>query len=241
MASTNKTPNYELSQYIGTDKPTYLGDYNSDMLKIDTAIKENADGISEASTNAGSAVAVARQAQQTAGQAKDEVTTLSKVVDNQTASISTATTTANNALSTANTANTNASSALTATANMQSDVNALKNPIVTGTVTLGGVAQNGHIFATYDKTTKMLYINGEAPITGATAGLNTLFTLPANIVTALGLTNERTIYNACGYIDTAGTSYANGVLTVGGAYQVRLNANVSYAYINEAIYTGNWD
>ena len=40
MASTNKTQNLELSQYIGTDKPTYLGDYNSDMLKIDTASGE---------------------------------------------------------------------------------------------------------------------------------------------------------------------------------------------------------
>lgn len=241
MASTNKTPNYDLSQYIGTDKPTYLGDYNSDMLKIDTAMRENADGISEANTNAGSAVATAKQAQQTAGQAKDEVSALSKVVDNQANSISTATTTANNALTTANRANENASSALTATANTQSDVNELKNPILTGAVTLGGVANNGHIFAAYDKTTKMLYINGEAPISGATVGLNTLFTLPANIVAALGLTNERTIYNACGYIDTAGTSYANGVLTVGGAYQVRLNANVSYVYINDAIYTGNWN
>lgn len=41
MASTNKTTNYELSQYIGSDKPTYLGDYNSDMLKIDTGMKAN--------------------------------------------------------------------------------------------------------------------------------------------------------------------------------------------------------
>lgn len=41
MSSTNKTTNYELSQYIGTDKPTYLGDYNSDMSKIDTAIHNN--------------------------------------------------------------------------------------------------------------------------------------------------------------------------------------------------------
>ena len=41
MSSTNKTTNYELSQYIGTDKPTYLGDYNSDMLKIDTRMKAN--------------------------------------------------------------------------------------------------------------------------------------------------------------------------------------------------------
>ena len=38
MASTNKTTNYELSQYIGTDKPTYLTDYNQDMSKIDAGI-----------------------------------------------------------------------------------------------------------------------------------------------------------------------------------------------------------
>lgn len=38
MASTNSTTHYELSQYIGTDKPTYLVDYNSDMSKIDTGI-----------------------------------------------------------------------------------------------------------------------------------------------------------------------------------------------------------
>ena len=45
MASTNKTTNYELSQYVGTDKPTYLGDYNGDMLKIDTAIHGVAESV----------------------------------------------------------------------------------------------------------------------------------------------------------------------------------------------------
>lgn len=38
MASTNKTTNYELSQFIGADKPAWLQDYNSDMGKIDTGI-----------------------------------------------------------------------------------------------------------------------------------------------------------------------------------------------------------
>lgn len=51
MASTNKTTNYDLSQYVGTDKPTYLGDYNSDMQKIDSAIKDNADDISTLSNS----------------------------------------------------------------------------------------------------------------------------------------------------------------------------------------------
>ena len=38
MASTNKTTHYNLSQYIGTDKPTYLVDYNTDMANIDAGI-----------------------------------------------------------------------------------------------------------------------------------------------------------------------------------------------------------
>lgn len=46
MSSTNKTTNYELSQFIQTDKPTWLGDYNGDMLKIDGQMKDNADAIS---------------------------------------------------------------------------------------------------------------------------------------------------------------------------------------------------
>ena len=40
MSSTNKTANYKLSQFIGTDKPTFLGDYNNDMQIIDGAIFE---------------------------------------------------------------------------------------------------------------------------------------------------------------------------------------------------------
>ena len=46
MSSTNKTANLELSQYVGSDKPTYLVDYNGDMAKIDAgyaAVKSEAD------------------------------------------------------------------------------------------------------------------------------------------------------------------------------------------------------
>ena len=61
MSSTNKTNNYSLSQYIGTDKPTYLGDYNADMLKIDNAIH--------------AVNSTATTAQQTAGNADSKATT----------------------------------------------------------------------------------------------------------------------------------------------------------------------
>jgi hypothetical protein len=36
MASTNKTTNILLSQFLGTDHFSFLSDYNGDMLKIDT-------------------------------------------------------------------------------------------------------------------------------------------------------------------------------------------------------------
>lgn len=48
MASTNKTTNYELSQFLGSDKPAWLSDYNSDMNKIDTQMKANADAATAA-------------------------------------------------------------------------------------------------------------------------------------------------------------------------------------------------
>nr|UWD62504.1 MAG: hypothetical protein [Bacteriophage sp.] len=48
MTATNHTANYNLSQFAGTDRPTWLGDYNGDMAKIDAQLKKNADGITSA-------------------------------------------------------------------------------------------------------------------------------------------------------------------------------------------------
>ena len=52
MSSTNKTATIELSQYVSTDKPTYLVDYNGDMLKIDNAIADDRDSIATAQSTA---------------------------------------------------------------------------------------------------------------------------------------------------------------------------------------------
>lgn len=60
MASTNKTANYDLSQFVGTDHPTWLGDYNDDMTKIDAQLKRNADDI--ASATAGGPTSVSHTA-----------------------------------------------------------------------------------------------------------------------------------------------------------------------------------
>lgn len=48
MTATNHTKNYNLSQFAGTDRPTWLGDYNGDMGKIDAQLKKNSDAIASA-------------------------------------------------------------------------------------------------------------------------------------------------------------------------------------------------
>lgn len=45
MAHTNSTENYNLPQFIGTDKPGWLTDVNSAYLAIDNQMKTNADGV----------------------------------------------------------------------------------------------------------------------------------------------------------------------------------------------------
>lgn len=60
MTATNHTKNYNLSQFAGTDRPTWLGDYNGDMAKIDAQLKRNADDI--ASASAGGLTTVAHTA-----------------------------------------------------------------------------------------------------------------------------------------------------------------------------------
>lgn len=76
MGSTNKTTNLDLSQFVASDRPDWLTDYNSDMEKIDawTATAESdistatADA-SSAKTTAGAASTAANQATTTAGNA----------------------------------------------------------------------------------------------------------------------------------------------------------------------------
>ena len=63
MAHTNATPNYSLPQFIGTDKPAWLTDFNGAMSAIDTAVKANEVSAATATaSSAQNATAIAAQA-----------------------------------------------------------------------------------------------------------------------------------------------------------------------------------
>jgi hypothetical protein len=56
MAHTNETLNYKLPQFVDTDQPTWLGDFNGSMNKIDTAITSVGANASTALSAANNAV-----------------------------------------------------------------------------------------------------------------------------------------------------------------------------------------
>lgn len=69
MASTNKTTTLDLSQFVGTDKPDWLTDYNEDMEKIDTWATTADSDINTANNNASGARTTAEAASQAANAA----------------------------------------------------------------------------------------------------------------------------------------------------------------------------
>lgn len=107
FASTNKTTNYELPQFVGSDKPTWLGDFNQAMADIDAGMHENASDITAMASDVSTATS-------TASQASQDVASLTSTVNTLSGNVSTATTTANNAQQTANSALNVANSKLSA-------------------------------------------------------------------------------------------------------------------------------
>ena len=108
MSSTNKTTNYELSQFVGSDKPAWLTDYNQDMAKIDAGIDAaqdtatGADGKADANTaNIGDMSYLSTTAKNTLVAAINEIDSNTDAAAN---TASAAATNANAAQTTANTA-----------------------------------------------------------------------------------------------------------------------------------------
>ena len=101
MGHTNITPNYSLPQFIDSDKPAWLDDVNQAYSAIDTALKANADAITQ---TAGDIPDVTRINEQIAevkasnSLLQEQVTAVNKNVALQDAKINTAENNAETAL-----------------------------------------------------------------------------------------------------------------------------------------------
>lgn len=115
--ATDYTPNYNLDLYASTDKPNLRDQYNAAMGKIDTQMKVNADGITNANANVGTL-----QAQM--GQVQDDVSALESTVETHGTQITDVKKTADDALSLAQTNESDI-------AGTQSDVTSLTSRVTT--------------------------------------------------------------------------------------------------------------
>lgn len=89
MSATNHTANYELSQYIGSDEPKYLTDYNGDMSKIDVAIKSADTKAETANTGVATNASAISTLDTAVGSLQTQVTTVAGIANGNTGSINT--------------------------------------------------------------------------------------------------------------------------------------------------------
>lgn len=210
MASTNKTPNYNLPQFISTDKPSWLGDFNSAMLAIDTAIKGAADEGTSAASQANTASEAANAASEAAKAAQDAA----EAATSQVGSISTI---ANQAQSTATAANTKANQAYT-----------LAETAKTAAVTAQSTASAAASAAS----------NAQSTANGAASNAQQAIDKIPKIITGSSGNNKRAVImltpdnHGFAFFDISGTinfSSSSPILSVDVGVNLSLNVNVSAA------------
>lgn len=242
MSSTNKTANYNLSQYIGTDKPTYLGDYNSDMLKIDNQLKANADSASNAASAAGAAQAVASDASKNVQNLNDSVTANSADIASlktknaqQDSSIQNASNTASSALNKANQNEHNIT-----------DINT-RNQWIQGTNIHNTGLPNynkGSWNCSYNRLSGLLNISGQIELSqGSTiAGESRIATIPNNIMNLINPSGERKIWSSL-FVTRSDGSLEVQNLTLdqtGKIYMPYTLNNVMYMNAQLTLNTSTW-
>ena len=212
MSSTNTTPNFGLPQYIPTDKPTYLGDFNKAMLDIDTNMKSIENKATSAESEIETVQATANQALENANTAQTTATTAQGTANQAKTNAEVAKTTANQAKTNAEVAKTTADSALenaqTAlqTANTANATANKTNTDIGKWVVPSSIGANGaNVRISRNKKLGLLGIacrvlNGQGSTSGSTT---TIGTLPSGMRPS----SARTIYGGAMII------YANSVIS----------------------------
>lgn len=114
MSSTNKTANFKLSQFIGTDKPTFLGDYNNDMIIIDGSLFTASQTAEEAVNDVETVKSAQTELKAVHEDTKKQVTQLKETADGMSGDVTAAQEAANSAEEKATAAQTAATGVLNA-------------------------------------------------------------------------------------------------------------------------------
>lgn len=134
MSYTNSTPNYKLPQYVGTDKPTFLGDFNNAMAIIDTQMHANAENAGEGIASLQKAQAQLTETQSTLTEVQSEVANVSGIASTVNENVQQALSAANDASEAATQAQSQIQPAVTAANQASADAQAAQQ-VANGNIT----------------------------------------------------------------------------------------------------------
>lgn len=232
MASTNKTPNIQLSQFIGADKPSWLSDYNSDMLKIDTAVADSDTGVSEAKAAANNALNIANNASTKADTNANNIITINNSISTiNNTSIPRVEGIANNAQAVANNTNTNLSEL----------INALK----TWThVTFSKPAGIGVVYGMqckYNTNINMLVLFGNATSSGSSFQAGQIIAvLPAEITPKQNVTVRSAGSTTISGDSNSNTELISLTIDTSGNVKILSSTTNNYLSINTTLSMSGW-
>lgn len=166
MSSTNKTTNYELSQFVGSDKPAWLTDYNQDMSKIDTGIHAAQSSATSASGKADANTTNIGDLSYLSTTAKNTVVAAINEVDNKSET----------AQGTANTASIDATTALAKVNELLAALNLNDHRTPNVSVTAGNTisVSSSTIRSAVNSTGTIGKVYGKVDLTGTGNGSNTI-------------------------------------------------------------------
>lgn len=233
MSSSNTTPNYGLPQYIPTDKPTYLGDFNKAMLDIDTNMKSIENKATSAESEIGTVQATATQALENANTAQTTATEAQTKAD-------LAKTTADTAINNAESARNTATQAQNTANQNTAEINSIKKWNNYGNVLTAGTTgtSNDGLNLKYNPALQLLNLwgyNHFSPVIEPNAKIGQL---PESFPKPI---KNRSIVNAGTLITGSGNQYPLElkVDTTGAIYN-NTKYTMEYCNINTLLVVSDW-
>ena len=157
MSSTNKTANFKLSQFIGTDKPTFLGDYNNDMEIIDGALFTVSQTAEEAVNDVEKVKGAQEELKAVHEDTKKQVAQLKETADGMTGDVTAAQEAANSAEEKAGAAQTAATDVLNAANTASANATKAKQTADGNKTTLDNLSERVTALETAPKVTDVVF------------------------------------------------------------------------------------
>lgn len=236
MSFTNHTQNYNLPQYVGTDKPTFLGDFNNAMTAIDTALHNNAQNAGEGLSELQQAQTALTETQETLSEVQTEVANVSGIAATVNQNVQQALSAANDATSAANSATSQIQPAVTAANQASADAQAAQQVANGNVSTLTSLSERVTTLEN-SAVTEVDYTLSFSNLTNTTsgAGCNSSYTAPENKkITKVTATGNSGASWSVNYVGATGKNHSGGAgsISVNDTFEEETVTSVTFGSSN---------